>query len=1136
MSAHNLQTKMSYMFFDKETQDFLDARIEGTSTEVPPYGGPPEPLLRMGDELGMVIKVIPRDGTTTGVGGHVDFYIPNGTQVVDVGYLNPDGSGNYLKVPMKGQSLIAIGDGPIGAKATAELIGLAGTYTNINGVTEAPVVSATGVHRGTISGVYGDTGIFYSTDPNTSYGSWQRLTNSSNPASESLCGVSYSIPNFAGSGSKTITNNSGDVVVPCNAWDAGQLYAWGAKGTTYTGPGASSAPIVDYSDGRGNAPWGFASGVAGPENGYRWAFDWFEWSASSKTGADMQEAMDPTESVGPWNRIEYAGDRVSDDQAGLKSTVLGMASKDAGDLGIPVSSLPPTTSQSDTSSPKAIRWAVGQLTTLVPEYVWVKIRVNDTTAILNEDGCPILHADTFGGDAGGSDNGKDHLWRYYEPTQYLLNGCVAIGKDADKPAVSSGETFHYNIKLYNLGTEIMTNVFVRDLLPSGVTFISSVPAQNSGPNPLVWYLTDLQPGEKFEAVVTVKATSTGVLTNKVCADSDQQDSCAEEDTPSGSYAILRQIKNVVPENVAPGGSVTYTIYIDNVGSGPSGSPIKIEEHLDSVLSYASLTNVTLNGANVTGSTTVNSTDPRNPVFTVPGSIQADKALTITFTALVSPGAEPGEYCNWYTSYAPTIPSSTGSLACLNVAGGKIGDFIWRDWNGDGVQDPAEEGIAGVTVELYDSTGTTLLATTTTDANGLYYFNGVTAGTYMVMVDTATIPAGYGQTGDPDGTMDHAHTVILAENQQYLTADFGYRPGGAGAIGDTVFEDVANNGLYDAGTDTGIAGVTVYLYEDSNGNGIVDSGTDALIGTTTTDGTGYYLFSNLAEGFDYIAWVDENDPALAAYFSSDPYQPSTPIPQPVDNLTGNYLDADFGFWQVSPSSIGDEVFIDENGNGIYDAGETRVPFITVSLYLDGSLVQTTQTDGSGMYLFDNLGPGNYSVVMDTEDADLPAGYFPTTTSYSIALPAGTDVLYADFPLTGAITKAVDKLISAAGETLTYTIIPRFPTFDVLPSITVQDTIPTGTTYVAASANLGGEGIDQDDPADGIIDYVLWDLGSNTPGVQGYTGGTPPPACAQTVSVTAAEDTDIDEDNPINNKGTDNRLRTQPAMQTICAMPC
>ena len=71
----------------------------------------------------------------------------------------------YDKVPMKGQSPIATGDGPVGAKSTSELIGLGAVGPNINAVTENPVVPADGLHRGTIAGVYGDTGIFYSTDP-----------------------------------------------------------------------------------------------------------------------------------------------------------------------------------------------------------------------------------------------------------------------------------------------------------------------------------------------------------------------------------------------------------------------------------------------------------------------------------------------------------------------------------------------------------------------------------------------------------------------------------------------------------------------------------------------------------------------------------------------------------------------------------------------------------------------------------------------------------------------------------------------------------------------------------------------------------------------------------------------------------
>ena len=177
---------------------------------------------------------------------------------------------------MKGQSLIATGAGPIGAKATPDILGtLSGTYTNINGVTQLPVTTGSGLHLGTIAGVYGDTGIFYSTDPDTAYGSWQKFTDSAAYSSGQVpvCGLSSTLGLTAG---KTITNNSGDVFIPCNKWDAEQMFAWGAKGTTYADAAlrGGSTAIVDYPDQRGNMPWGFASGVAGPESGYKWNFDW----------------------------------------------------------------------------------------------------------------------------------------------------------------------------------------------------------------------------------------------------------------------------------------------------------------------------------------------------------------------------------------------------------------------------------------------------------------------------------------------------------------------------------------------------------------------------------------------------------------------------------------------------------------------------------------------------------------------------------------------------------------------------------------------------------------------------------------------------------------------------------------------
>jgi large repetitive protein len=64
--------------------------------------------------------------------------------------------------------------------------------------------------------------------------------------------------------------------------------------------------------------------------------------------------------------------------------------------------------------------------------------------------------------------------------------------------------------------------------------------------------------------------------------------------------------------------------------------------------------------------------------------------------------------------------------------GSIGDFVWSDTDRDGVQDGGESGIPGVTVRLLDGAGN-VLATDTTDGDGLYLFDGLKMGTYQVQV-------------------------------------------------------------------------------------------------------------------------------------------------------------------------------------------------------------------------------------------------------------------------------------------------------------------------------------------------------------------------------------------------------------------
>jgi uncharacterized repeat protein (TIGR01451 family) len=87
--------------------------------------------------------------------------------------------------------------------------------------------------------------------------------------------------------------------------------------------------------------------------------------------------------------------------------------------------------------------------------------------------------------------------------------------------------------------------------------------------------------------------------------------------------------------------------------------------------------------------------------------------------------------------------STGFTAPLTLAAGEnnpyidaamwqpvaIGNWVWNDLNRNGIQDPGEPGLAGVSVELYNGLTNALEATTTTNSNGYYIFENLTPNFY-----------------------------------------------------------------------------------------------------------------------------------------------------------------------------------------------------------------------------------------------------------------------------------------------------------------------------------------------------------------------------------------------------------------------
>ena len=817
--AHNLNTTATSMSF---ANDQIARMADRASHGLPP--------IQVDDEFWIAVKTTPGPGTTTGVGGYQTFYVPDGVQVVDVAYAQPSSidARGFATIPMKGQSPIAIGAGSIGAKAATGLTGYSYPAPNILGVNEAPV-TAGGLARGTISGVYADTGIFYSTDARTAFNSYGAAPSG---------------------GSAPMTNNSGDTVgewvaagFPVNTmlgvmtlWDSYQLRAFGRK---------NSAPIIDTVDGRGNAPWGMGCAVAGPQSGYAWSFNAAYYDANPTNANRIRNSIE----VGPWQRVQYAGSQVSKDQAGLLSTALGYSGIDASGMGVAPTAIP-----YDPLNPvKAVRFAIGQLEFGRLEYSAVKIRILGPQIAANYK----MYADAFGGDAGGADNGKDHIWRYFDPTVVSLQSSALLQKVAKNPLLAPGGTTSFAITFMNNAATAMPNVVLTDTLPSGLSYLSSSPAASVSGSTLTWSLGTVAAGQVVSLTVNVKATTTGTLLNTVTATSNGTFVAYAQDTVEiGVRALLREVKTVTPSSVAPGEQVTYTMTVYNEGTGPNGVPMVVTDYLPSGFTYASFVNATVNGATITP--TINSSNPSQPTFTVGTAIQAGKTLVINFKALVGPSTPAGTYYNqveltFEGKRIPPIPE-----APVIVTGGQIGGTVYTDTNASGGQDAGEPGIPAVTVTLYNDlnnndiydAGDSFAGTKVTDANGDYIFTGLLPGEYVVKINAP--PAGT-NTGNPPGGVGNPineGAASLALNGSVSNIDFGYQSSTTGSIGDQVFHDVNNNGGYDAG-DAALPNVTVQLYA-ANGT--------TLLATTTTDAGGLYVFDGRPAA-TYVVKVDLTDPDL-----------------------------------------------------------------------------------------------------------------------------------------------------------------------------------------------------------------------------------------------------------------------------------
>jgi hypothetical protein len=364
----------------------------------------------------------------------------------------------------------------------------------------------------------------------------------------------------------------------------------------------------------------------------------------------------------------------------------------------------------------------------------------------------------------------------------------------------------------------------------------------------------------------------------------------------------------------------------------------------------------------------------------------------------------------------------------------VGNRIWKDTNGNGIQDEGEKGLAGATVTLTDVSGRPVtdmagaaVAAQTTAADGLYKFTDLPEGDYIV---TVAPPEGMfltvgGIDADDDASDKDSNCRVNPVNNTVETHPFtltaGMEPSddgddananmtvdcgfyGAVSLGNRVWLDSNANGKQDSG-EAGIANVTMTLFEEDGVTPATDINGNP-VAAVKTDANGNYLFDNLKPGNYIVIAKPAEEGYSVTQGGADPDEDSsdtdsncksanggfqtpavtlTPGGEPGVKVDGDDESSnstvDCGLFR--PVSLGQRVWIDLNGDGKQDGGEPGVPGATVTLLTtDGQVAkdvfgnvvapQTTDTDGN--YLFGSLREGSYLVKVTP-----PPGYAPTVPS-------------------------------------------------------------------------------------------------------------------------------------------------------------
>lgn len=573
---------------------------------------------------------------------------------------------------------------------------------------------------------------------------------------------------------------------------------------------------------------------------------------------------------------------------------------------------------------------------------------------------------------------------------------LLVNKSDDIDPVAVGDDVVYSVVVTNNGPSQAENVAVTDTLPpTRLSFTSltppagascTTPAMGSIGGTVSCTLGTMAPDTSKTLLVRMKGESKGTVLNSVSVTSDEvlagadttpANNATSEQTSVRTKADLAVVsKTAAPASVGLLRPFTYTVVVRN--NGPTeGDNVRLTDTLPAnmVLTGVPVPTVTSGTASTSSCTGAAGGNTVQCSFgTVSLGAEIAVAIPVKVTAVATAGsAVMSNSATASTDSKDEQPSNDTNSGNVTVLSSSLAGAVYVDANNNGVREAGETGIAGIGMTLTGTAfdGTPVTATATTGPTGAYVFDKLPEGSYQISEGPVNNPAyadGMETPGSAGGAQtgnDVIGTIALGANTAATAYLFGEIP--ASGISGRVYYDRNAGGSQD-GTEPGIAGVTLTL------TGTDDLG-NAVSRNALTNATGDYSFTGLRPG---TYTVTETQPAdylrgrSSTGTGANGGAPGTLVGgvtgDTVQNivlpLNGSVSAVNFG--EVKPAQLGGAVYIDANGDGVRQPGETfgmpNIPVVLTGTDDLGAAVNIpATTNATGGYNFTGLRPGTYTVT-------------------------------------------------------------------------------------------------------------------------------------------------------------------------------